>query len=656
MSAWNRKDPLFQQHDIPVEVVLHDNTNNSSTRRQKFTLRILNGSKGGERTLRFELSNEYNFISNLSVYDGGNSSCSSQTVSAVDCVAKETLGIEAVQLYELEVNEHDFAVIRRSQALLVDFPNFADSVISLLNSCDFSNGSQRLQDMGSPFNHQGTVLTTGGSQFNSTCTPRSISEMKSNLNSSGSTVHSTPVNGPLHSNCHAPYACRLELFPSEKNCAMRSKHSNNCIKNSQISSQARFSIVESNRFRELTHIYLDLEPGCGESIESYLSARLVQMLQGNNSLLAKLDRETERADLAEKSCRAATEELNQLSISTEAEKRELRLQAGEHAQHTERQRNEEFKKLLNEKEEAFRMLHDKMDTTVREMQAKIDSYEEGNRKLLKEKFAAETKCEQLQCSLKSHEKQLETLVENNESCHEKLRVAEDEKRQVEQKLHQSELQVIALEKTNESQEDVVKKADALRTAAELAVTQEKESLKMYKVQLEQIRSQFAASVSEINRGNEIIAKIQKDKKEVKRNLKSKIEMIRRQEEVVAKTENELVETKQSLFDARSEVDRLRNSNESRDRQLKDAHSKLAESAKLLESNQQVIAWLNREINEVQLGKSGGGGINSISAYGTTSTRPGNSYPEATSQYQTSFQPSMMFTPAPNPSVNKNTIT
>ena len=101
---------------------------------------------------------------------------------------------------------------------------------------------------------------------------------------------------------------------------------------------------------------------------------------------AKLERETERADLAEKSYRSVTEELNQLSISTEAEKRELRLQAGEQAQHTERQRNEEFKKLLNEKEEAFRMLHDKMDTTVREMQAKIDSYEEANRKLLKEKF------------------------------------------------------------------------------------------------------------------------------------------------------------------------------------------------------------------------------------------------------------------------------
>lgn len=165
-------------------------------------------------------------------------------------------------------------------------------------------------------------------------------------------------------------------------------------------------------------------------------------------------------------------------------------------------------------------------------------------------------------------------------------------------------------------------------------------------------------------------------------------MIRRQEEVLTKTEKDHVEMKQSLFDAKSEIERLCKSNESRDRQLKDAHDKLAESAKLLESNQQVqsmmavcaanfkgffsinthihdvicnyllkvIAWLNREINEVQLGKSGGGNISSISGYGATSTRPVNSYPEAKSNFQTSFQPSMMYTPTANPGVNKNAVT
>lgn len=143
-----------------------------------------------------------------------------------------------------------------------------------------------------------------------------------------------------------------------------------------------------------------------------------------NKIQAKLKSESERANLVEKSFRSVKEELSQLSTATEAEKRELRLQAGEQAQLTEKQRNNEYKRALDEKEEAYRMLRDKMDTSIREMQAKIDSYEEGNRKLLKEKFAAETKCEQLQCSLTSSEKQLKTVIENNESCQGKLRLVE----------------------------------------------------------------------------------------------------------------------------------------------------------------------------------------------------------------------------------------
>ena len=44
------------------------------------------------------------------------------------------------------------------------------------------------------------------------------------------------------------------------------------------------------------------------------------------------------------------------------------------------------------------------------------------------------------------------------------------------------------------------------------------------------------------------------------------------------------------------------------RDLTEARSKLAESSKLLDSNHQVITWLNKEINEAQLGR--------VSAYGT----------------------------------------
>jgi len=52
---------------------------------------------------------------------------------------------------------------------------------------------------------------------------------------------------------------------------------------------------------------------------------------------------------------------------------------------------------------------------------------------------------------------------------------------------------------------------------------------------------------------------------------------------------------------------LKNSHAQSKRDLLEAREKLAESSKLLDSNHQVITWLNKEINEAQLGR--------VSAYG-----------------------------------------
>ena len=72
--------------------------------------------------------------------------------------------------------------------------------------------------------------------------------------------------------------------------------------------------------------------------------------------------------------------------------------------------------------------------------------------------------------------------------------------------------------------------------------------------------------------------------------------------------------------------RLKNTLTNRELELTDAKSKLNESSKLLDSNQQVITWLNREINEAQLGK-----INSYSSVGGAAA--------ATQKAPTNFNPS-----------------
>ena len=51
-------------------------------------------------------------------------------------------------------------------------------------------------------------------------------------------------------------------------------------------------------------------------------------------------------------------------------------------------------------------------------------------------------------------------------------------------------------------------------------------------------------------------------------------------------------------------EKLGGENERMERQLLETREKLAESARLLESNQQVISWLNKEVNMAQMGRVG----------------------------------------------------
>ena len=44
-----------------------------------------------------------------------------------------------IELFELEVGESDFSELRRDQALLVDFHDFANSLISLLHVCELGD-------------------------------------------------------------------------------------------------------------------------------------------------------------------------------------------------------------------------------------------------------------------------------------------------------------------------------------------------------------------------------------------------------------------------------------------------------------------------------------------------------------------------------------
>ena len=356
MTTWDRASPLFQQH-LSIEVVSHS-TNAATSRKQPYTLRILTGNRhvshANERVLRFELSNEYNFVRNGC---GGNSQ-NNNTINGIHINSsvchndENNLGnsicnplsrfsvSDCVELYELEISEQDFQSLRRDQALRIDFVNFAESLISLLMNCtdgNDSSSSAAVTDHNAFMNtnhhhheYEDTLNSDANNQnsrkselydrlkdtFNQTrneplFTFGNINGCRHQMNQQlGSPIPSTtvkektrvpvfqtPSTSSFTSSIGAvPYVCRLEIWSDgNENDGKTRNHNSFGVRSednkanwsglcSNRDKKARFSIIESNQFRELTHISLNLRPGIGESITTYLSARLVQMLQTNNLL------------------------------------------------------------------------------------------------------------------------------------------------------------------------------------------------------------------------------------------------------------------------------------------------------------------------------------------------------------------------------------
>jgi len=217
-----------------------------------------------------------------------------------------------IELYELEVGESDFAALRRDQALLVDFNSFSDSLISLLQCCELgsdeggcsSTHQQTFQDTTSnqygqqqqPYDESASGGWNGDRQGGgasrqsmtgqqpwgsinnnngSWSTPSHHQGQGGGMNYHGQRMMSSPF---AKMNCStsmpvSTYACRLEVDASSNDSTSNSMQQWRQPNNNSL--HARFSIVESNQFRELTHLALNLNVGTDKSVRCYLSSRYV---------------------------------------------------------------------------------------------------------------------------------------------------------------------------------------------------------------------------------------------------------------------------------------------------------------------------------------------------------------------------------------------
>ena len=191
-----------------------------------------------------------------------------------------------------QVGEDDYHQLKHDQRLRVDFKSFPRQFIELLESCATADPES--------FSEQASVIG-GGLRFG-----QNQGVFLARLETTSSPVGSSSTNSyPGHS---------ISSHCSQSQAAAAAA----------ASACSTFSLVETNYFKELTHLSLKLRAGNDAAVKAYLAARLRQLRGERAALSSQL---TETADALarerETACAAAAE-VEQLRTGRERDLRDLR--------------------------------------------------------------------------------------------------------------------------------------------------------------------------------------------------------------------------------------------------------------------------------------------------------------------------------------------
>ena len=662
MAEFDRQSPLFEKGRIPFEVLYLGTSSTSLSnalvniqaekKHAYYTLRILQGRRpipsqqhgGTERAIRLEISDECSHfvsksqnenthsnknIANLNLmssiplprhthtqprqqsqppsqnYPSPNSGMKppimmqqQPTNSLKDQHHPPVIVSGPVNLYELEVGETDFCELRRDLALLVDFPDFATSFISLLQFCDLGD----IED--------NNVIDEQNNSNEESGTPALDAYHDNSYHQCNGVVLPQTYRTPSKSINHqqnqqlSRYSCRLEILPSSTSLPSRVSNSPYHHKSNQASKSntCRFSIVESNQFRELAHLSLNLQSGTDSSIRSYLSARLTQTMNHNATLQMRLRDQTNCATAAEHSSKIANEKLNKIIMSSETEKRELKLELGERMQQDLKTWEDKYKALENEKENDKKVMIQQYEHKLNCIQEKLEKVDADKEQLTEQKFILESQVEKLQNTLTMKEDTIKSLAENVKTLRIEVANLEDENKLLEKSLHQRELQIAALEQSNENQEKAMSQLEALRDAAQNSTNQAQSSVDKQTVQITELKSRLADCEIRGKKSDEILRKFQQHRMEMKTKINRYLQVLKKQEESILVKEKDISTLNCKISDALMNEKKMEEEKEQMQKNVIELKAKLEESQKMIESNQQVITWLNREVNESQLGR------------------------------------------------------
>ena len=346
--------------------------------------------------------------------------------------------------------------------------------------------------------------------------------------------------------------------------------------------------MEATQFKELTHLSLAFRPPSDHTLKAYLATRLRHLTLlhavsthahlSTSSLLSDEQARTHSLSL----------QLSELQHQKEEEISSLRSSHSTALQTALAAHTHEKQSLLTKHEQQLTNLKKRLEETERR-RAELAEARHGQ-----------------EASLRDLTRQVEGLTTRLAGKEEEVLLLLGEKKEVEGCLKRVErerdeawVKLEGLRQQLSDQGEVLGKTKALRAAAEGGRKRMEEALELYKNNALTLQEKLEVSVGEIQKGNAIIHKLQGEAQALRGKIKTKNEVLKKQEALLMEGQRGQDAGEHRLSAAVQENGRLT-------QVVGEMKVALEEARRENESNQQVITWLNKEINDLQLGRGSTG--------------------------------------------------
>ncbi|KAJ8279660.1 hypothetical protein COCON_G00067260 [Conger conger] len=335
-------------------------------------------------------------------------------------------------------------------------------------------------------------------------------------------------------------------------------------------SPASLNIIETNAFKHLTHLSLKLLHGTDLEIKKYLAICLSCVKEEKRLLEQKFKRTEE--DL--------TRQLSYTQQTLAEKSRDLDRLRSEWTTQTSALSNQHCQELTSEREKAL------------ELQTALQQQSEQLRREVESAHLQNT--QQLQSRLAELEASSRELTEKKYKNDSTIRELKAKLAGLEEEAHRAKQQEI------KDKDQLVRSTKELLEATQQQKTSVEGSAENKQVHIGKLEATVKSLSEELIKANGIIKKLQGETKALVGKMKVKNSVTVSQEKVLQETSERLRREEKELQDTRHQLRKREEEVAKLQEQLEATVLKLDESREVLKTNENVITWLNKQLNENQL--------------------------------------------------------